>query len=394
MMEKDTLRPCEKIIFTPFIHAFGGVERLILAVSRHLHERGCAHRIVCFEETIDYASYAGWPLKVQELRPARNSLSEAWALQRYLNAAQVRGAAPALLFDLKAAFYVGLFSSPWFFLHLTDPPSLLPRDASKNAASARRAYAPFAVASKPTTVKMAHAEMVHRINRRGVRRATKVVAMTNSIAAELNWLYGVKPTIIRPGVAMSKAQSRRIVGGDKARILSVCRLEANKRIDWILRALHELEVTTPPLRQRIGWTLHIVGEGSQEKPLKSLARSLKLQEKVVFHGRVSDIELEQIYAAADLFLMPAVQGYGLPALESLARGIPVILHRESGVSEILSNTPWAEIIEEDVQSLAQAVNIMIDRLQSNVFQKHPVPAIPTESDWADNISKLCGWLPV
>ena len=33
--------------------------------------------------------------------------------------------------------------------------------------------------------------------------------------------------------------------------------------------------------------------------------------------------------------MPAVQGYGIPAIESLQRGIPVLLHRESGVSDIL-----------------------------------------------------------
>lgn len=74
----------ERIIFVPFIHAFAGVERLILGLSRFLHENGATHTVVCFSQTIDFASYAKWPLTVHELGPMRNPVAEGWALHRYL----------------------------------------------------------------------------------------------------------------------------------------------------------------------------------------------------------------------------------------------------------------------------------------------------------------------
>jgi glycosyltransferase involved in cell wall biosynthesis len=71
--------------------------------------------------------------------------------------------------------------------------------------------------------------------------------------------------------------------------------------------------------------------------------------------------------------MPAVQGYGLPALEALARGVPVVLHRESGVSEILRGTPWAEIIEDSSDELALAINTMVNRIRSEDLKKSRCP---------------------
>ena len=385
--------PAEKIIFVPFIYAFGGVERLVLALSHYLHEHHCSHSVVCFNQTIDFASYADWPLTVHEIQPRRNPLVEGWALNRYLQAAYAKGSPPALLFDLKGAFYAGMFLPSGFFLHLTDPPSLLPSETSKNAPSARKKYSPCAKAKWPGMIKTARAEIVHRINQRGVRRAASVITMTNSITAELRDLYGVEGQVIRPGVKMPRTQPP--LGqlcGNHMRILSVCRLESKKRIEWILRALAELESSTPPLSKRVNWTFEIVGEGSQRENLRSLAKHLGLSERTVFHGRVSDARLEELYLDANLFLMPAVQGYGLPALEALARGIPVVLHRESGVAEILSGTPWVEILDNGSESLSASISRMVGRLINGEFLKHPLPTFPTEADWAQNICRVCRWV--
>jgi glycosyltransferase involved in cell wall biosynthesis len=139
--------------------------------------------------------------------------------------------------------------------------------------------------------------------------------------------------------------------------------------------------------------LDVVGDGSQAPELKRLAQELGLGQKVVFHGRVSDERLKEIYDAGHLFLMPAVQGYGLPALEALASGMPVILHRESGVAEILGATPWVEIMDNAPGSLPLALNTMLGRLRENFFQTNAPPAVPTEDDWAQEICRTCGWIP-
>ena len=66
------MKNAERIIFVPFIHGFGGVERLILALSRYLYNHGIAHKVVCFNQTIDLAHYADWPMVVDEIACKRN----------------------------------------------------------------------------------------------------------------------------------------------------------------------------------------------------------------------------------------------------------------------------------------------------------------------------------
>ena len=349
----------ERIIVVPFLDAFGGVERLVVGLCRYLRACGVAHRIVCLRASIDLAEWAGWPIEVEEVRAARHSLAEAWALRRRL-----QGANDVLFFDLKGAFYAGLAMGGRYHVHLTDPPSLLPRDVSKHAPSL----------SYELSSDMVRAELAHRLNRRGVRRAKTVIAMTNAIARELQTLYSVEPVVLRPGVRSMPVAVRE----PSRHLLSLSRLEPNKRIDWILRAVAAL-----PDRD---FVLDIVGEGSQRSALEALAAELGIAANTRFHGRVSDEAVEQLWARCGLFLMPAVQGYGLPALESLARRVPVVLHRDSGVAEILGDTPWVAIID-DAASLAPALARM-----AGVQTRPAVPIIPTEEGWAQQLSAACGWI--
>ena len=159
-----------------------------------------------------------------------------------------------------------------------------------------------------------------------------------------------------------------------------------------LNALAALESSASPLSEKIDWVLDIVGDGSQREELQHLAGRLRIAQRVVFHGRISDARVEDVFASANLFLMPAVQGYGLPALEALARGVPVVLHKESGVSEILKENLWVEIIEEDTDDLASAIDTMVDRIMSGELEQSPKPQFPTETGWAHDICLQCKWL--
>lgn len=214
------------------------------------------------------------------------------------------------------------------------------------------------------------------------------------MADEVDSLYGLRPVIARFGVAGDKADYRHrpLTLEKPLRLLSVCRLEGSKRIDWILRSLAALEAQEPPLHARKDWRLDVVGEGSCEDELRSLANSLGLADRVVFHGLVSDERLEEIYNKADLFLMPAVQGYGLPALEALTRKIPVVMHAQSGVSEILGGTPWVEIIMGGEETLTASLDVMVSRLLADGLFEQDLPDFPTETLWAEEICRLCGWV--
>jgi glycosyltransferase involved in cell wall biosynthesis len=375
----------------PFIYAFGGAERLILDLSKFLHHAGVPHVLSCFRQTIDLQSYADWPLQVHQILPTRNSFAEARALYRFSKSTQMTGSGLPLLFDLKSAFYAGIVSAGPFSLHLTDPPSLLAADISKYSPSARRDCEEFDDLPRSGAMRALRAELVHRLNRRGVGRAARVIVMTEKIRKELQQLYAVDSLVVRPGVSSNGIDRKALEGVSKnpLRMLSVSRLESNKRIDWILHALAALDSDSSCNTE---WTLEIVGEGPACEPLKQLAKRLELEDRTLFLGHVSDAELRDAYSRASLFMMPAAQGYGLPALEALSRGIPAIVHRDSGVSEILDGNPWVEVVGGESESVARAIRIMMDRVTNKTVLNHNRPAVPKSSDWAKAVCNVCGWI--
>lgn len=379
------------VVFVPFIDAFGGVERQVLDLSRFLHDAGKPHTILCLGCSIDLASHADRPIDLHVLAPPRNPIAEGYALARYFRDPAHSAVQAPLFFDLKGAFYAGLFRLPDFHLHLTDPPSLLPKDVSKFAWSMRGAFK-NANRERPAIGIALRGEIVHRIVKRGVRRARSVIATTRANANEIAVRYAKPAVVIHPGVQPPHGQFQVGGGGlDRLRFLSVSRLEESKRIDWMLRAFAAIEASQDPLSATADWRLDVVGDGPQRDSLRALASGLGLADRVVFHGRVSDAQLDELYAKASVFLMPAVQGYGLPALESLLRRVPVVLHRDSGVSELLNAPPWVELVERDADDLAQAIRRMVAHIASGALRSVPVPSVPLADDWAKKIVAVCAW---
>jgi glycosyltransferase involved in cell wall biosynthesis len=181
-------------------------------------------------------------------------------------------------------------------------------------------------------------------------------------------------------------------GSGPLTIVSISRLEPSKRINWLINALSELEHGDVPLSARVDWRLSVIGDGSQRKELEQLAVETGLSSRIRFHGFVSDEEAQRLTRFAGLFVMPATQGYGLPALEFLARGVPVILHRDSGVSEILEGSPWVRILSSsDGSDLSAAINAINEEIALGSFASLPLPLLPSESEWASRIAQICGW---
>ena len=160
----------------------------------------------------------------------------------------------------------------------------------------------------------------------------------------------------------------------------------------MVRALAELEKGDRPLSGRVDWHLDVAGKGSLLEESRALARSLGVGDRIHFLGFVPDERVDDLYRSAHVFLMPAVQGYGIPAIESLTRGLPVLLHRESGVSDILLHTPWCVVIEGDERAMVPGLLRIVDSVLRGDHLGVPLPEIPTEAEWAERVSRDCGWL--
>lgn len=364
--------PNSRIIVLTEIEAMGGAERSVLALSRWLYQQEIPNHVVTYVDHVGLAEYAEHPLRVAELRPEMRAAKKVAALRAYF--ASRREAPKPLMSGYQPALHATLAGLRGFHCLMHDTPSLFEEGAKLNLKRrlARR--------------------VSDAITGYGLRSGGHTIVTSEYLRDECRREFNVRADIARMGGLTNANSFRPRPVTNELRMLSVSRIEPNKRIDWMLRALESLEHEAPPLSERVNWRLDVVGKGSALEAMQQLAANLGLAQRVHFHGYLSDAELGKLYETTHLFLMPAVQGYGIPAIEALSRGIPVLLHRESGVSDILGRTPWAVVISGKEGSMLEGLRQAIDGMLAGAQLEVPLPPLPTEEEWAARVAQLCNWM--
>jgi glycosyltransferase involved in cell wall biosynthesis len=113
------------------------------------------------------------------------------------------------------------------------------------------------------------------------------------------------------------------------------------------------------------------GKGWMYEETQRLVAKLKLEHKVRFLGRVSENELITLYSLADIFAFPSFfEGFGIPPLEAMACGTPVITSNTSSLPEVAGDAAFL-VDPHDIHAIAQAITkIMEDKsLRENLRQK-------------------------
>ena len=363
------------------IEQFGGAERSVIALSRWLYQQHRPNHIVTYIDHCNLAQYATHPMQVFELKPPPGPRKKIAALRHHFR--QRPANAPKPLFSgYQPALHATLAGIHGFHTLMHDTPSL---------------FGDEGVRSTRDKIRIA---ICNRIIGYGLRTGGNTIVTSEYLRSECRKDFNIEAKIARMGgLSPFTSSAHNSIAtppirpvGVKLRMFSVCRIEANKRIDWIIRSLAELERTDAPLSSRIDWRLDLAGKGTLIPSLQKMAQDLGIGSRIHFHGFVSDEDLEQLFAQAHLFLMPAVQGYGIPAIESLERGIPVLLHRESGVSDILLDTPWATVLTSGEEHMTHALRCAIDGVIQGRHHAVAQPNLPTEDTWAEQVAGLCGWL--
>jgi phosphatidylinositol alpha 1,6-mannosyltransferase len=101
-------------------------------------------------------------------------------------------------------------------------------------------------------------------------------------------------------------------------VLFVGRLDPEKRVDELIRAVAALPGTVPA-------RLEVVGQGRERDELARLAADLGIAHRVAFRGLVSDDELLRAYGSSDVFCMPGIaELQSIVTLEAMSAGKPVV----------------------------------------------------------------------
>jgi glycosyltransferase involved in cell wall biosynthesis len=117
--------------------------------------------------------------------------------------------------------------------------------------------------------------------------------------------------------------------------------------------------------------IKLVRVGKKSKSMAKKIRTLGLEKTVVYAGEVSLDRLIELYRSADLFVFPSFyEGFGLPVLEAMACGCPVVTSNTTSLPEVVGD---AGIMVEpsDVHGLAKAMYDVLtnDGLRRDMIKK-------------------------
>ncbi|MBT4209541.1 MAG: glycosyltransferase family 4 protein [Candidatus Komeilibacteria bacterium] len=122
-------------------------------------------------------------------------------------------------------------------------------------------------------------------------------------------------------------------------LVNTARLAHQKANDNTIQALAKLPNNIKLL---------LVGDGDQKELLKNLAKKLKLEDRVIFAGRVDRSEISKYRQISDIFVCPSrSEGLGNAFLSAMALRLPVVATREGGLSEFIFDQKTAWVVDKN-----------------------------------------------
>jgi glycosyltransferase involved in cell wall biosynthesis len=136
-------------------------------------------------------------------------------------------------------------------------------------------------------------------------------------------------------------------------VLTVSAKRPHKNLMRLLGAVARLPAERRPVLVMPGYPT------PYEDELRGRAAELGIDANVRILGWISDAELEDLYDAADAFVFPSLhEGFGMPVLEAMARGLPVATSGRTSLAEVAGDAALL-FVPEDEASIAAAIERLL-----------------------------------
>ncbi len=202
---------------------------------------------------------------------------------------------------------------------------------------------------------------IDAIEREGIRTAHRVIAVSRRTGDRILETCGIAPDRVQviyngidlfdAGVADAQAQSGAAVApatlpdtqtNDEKIVLFLGRITAQKGPGYFLDAAQRVLEKFDRVR------FVLAGTGDQSHELVARAQELGISDHLLFTGFLGPEDVDRVFRIADLYVMPSVsEPFGIAPLEAIQHDVPVIISKQSGVSEVLEHVLKVDFWDTD-----------------------------------------------
>jgi glycogen synthase len=183
---------------------------------------------------------------------------------------------------------------------------------------------------------------VFAVEKWGMEEADRVIAVSEMTKQIIMKEYGIpesKIRVVHNGIDDSTAPTgagwkrmRLLKASGYKIVLFLGRITIQKGPDYFVRAAARVLQKNPKVM------FVVSGSGDMEASMMKLAADLGISQNVLFTGFLTGGDRHEMYTSSDLFVMPSIsEPFGITPLEAMKLGTPVLISKQSGVSEIVQH---------------------------------------------------------
>jgi glycosyltransferase involved in cell wall biosynthesis len=180
-------------------------------------------------------------------------------------------------------------------------------------------------------------QRIYDIERRGMHSAMKIIAVSYLTKNLITHHYGIDPSKVE--VVYNAIESngngdieKYNIHKDEKIVLFLGRITMQKGPEYFLAAAKKVLEVMDNVK------FVMAGSGDMIRRTIEMAAGMGIGHKVLFTGFLRGHDVEKVFKMADLYVMPSVsEPFGIAPLEAMSHDVPVIISKQSGVSEVLTH---------------------------------------------------------
>lgn len=182
-------------------------------------------------------------------------------------------------------------------------------------------------------------QRIYDIERRGMHAALKVIAVSSLTKSLIVRHYGIDPNKVEVVYNAIETNGNGLgfderynISKDEKIVLFLGRITMQKGPEYFLAAAKKVLEVMDNVK------FVMAGSGDLIRRTIEMAAAMGIGHKVLFTGFLRGADVDRVFKLADLYVMPSVsEPFGIAPLEAMSHDVPVIISKQSGVSEVIQN---------------------------------------------------------